>query len=562
MQKRRSGHPTSTNPELFAPSRFPRDLVDGRIEHEIDVLRRSRLFDGFDSEAFSRAFASRLTTGELCGGTRALRSRGLAWCARVLSPSASRQDADRCLKLARKLGDCPEIDIAAACISSQRHGKSVALAELAVIGSPASRSASLKVISQHDGPKRAVEWMAEARLGVAELDPEGRLFVLAQQLEMGRTEDARETVSSLTDDDFADMPGLHHLVGVTHLLSAVPAERHNTVIRQVPFPVRQCPLASSAGALRSRRAAYKHFRTSAETARKLRLRDLATLDDDYALWLQLSDPDTAEKGRRLLVDNLRQPESALRLVPFGVDFGVDLDVQEVERTIEQETARNGGITRDAAAARLALSFLQPPDRAAAYLGRHFADLRRHMPEEFLRFLQVEMFCRAGMPERATEIMTLLQETGIANADASRLESIVAEAKGTDPIDARTKQFRLTGALVDLVALVRELESRNELDGLCEYGELLFARTGAADDADRFVRALTARQMTQRVIHFCEANFDLRTRSGTLHMSYCWALFNEGALLQARSELRKLSGDAGDANYKSKPLTDHPHPQAA
>ena len=67
-------------------------------------------------------------------------------------------------------------------------------------------------------------------------------------------------------------------------------------------------------------------------------------------------------------------------------------------------ARNGGITRDAAAARFALARAQKsPEDVANYVDRHYNTLSEYLDTKALRSLQVEMFSRAGRTERAKRV---------------------------------------------------------------------------------------------------------------------------------------------------------------
>ena len=101
-----------------------------------------------------------------------------------------------------------------------------------------------------------------------------------------------------------------------------------------------------------------------------------------------------------------------------------------------------------------------------------------------------------------------------------------------------------------MALVDQLESEQEWDSLCEYGEILFERTHSLHNAERLANALGKAQRTERLVHFLQANSDLLKLSDKLQMPYCWALYFEGALLEARSELAKLSADWEDPNYRA------------
>jgi hypothetical protein len=396
MQKRLSADLESIQPDVFSHPYFPTALVDQKIEDEIEILRKSRFFLEFDRVHFSLALGRRLVEGELSGGTDAVRSRALAWCAHLLSLTEELEKAGEYLKLAKSLQTCAEIDIADAFIYSQKGDKSAALNTLAGIDSPTSRSAALMVVAHHEGAKGALDWLKTAGIRATDLDPDGKYFLLTRQLELAWWEAAREVLDALTDLDLNEAPVLHHMMAITYLLSTVPTELRAVVLKQLPFEAAGFPLASDAAAIDARRTAHRHFTDAAEAAQQLNCPVAATVDDEYALWLELKDPEKPDKGRQRLEAKLRDPKSALRLVPLGLQFGIKLDLVAVEQEIERQTALHGGITQDAAIARFALAFTQTtPEDVANYIARHYDELSKYLDKKSMQFLQIEMLSRAG-----------------------------------------------------------------------------------------------------------------------------------------------------------------------
>ena len=543
----------SSLPDTFSHLYFPIALVNQKIEDDVDTLRKSRFFREFDRVRASLGLARKLVTGELSGGTDEIRARGLARCARILSTTEELDKAEEYLRVAKSLGTGSEIDIADACITWQKGNRGAALSSLASIDSPHSRSAALMIVANHEGAEAAVDWLKTAGIGATDLDSDGKLSLLMQQLKLSRWEAARGVLKVLTDQDWDETPALHHLMAITHLLSTVPVEFRNDVRSQLPFEAAGFPLASNAAAIGDRQAAYRHFTAAAEVARKPNCPEEARVNDKFALWLELRDhdPETSEKGRQRLKAKLGDPKSTPHLVPLGVQFGIKLDLAAVENEIDQQIALHGGITPAAATARLALAFTQnTPKDAAAYIAQRFDELSEHLDKKSLRFLQIEMLSQAGQPERAKEGLNLLLEEGLSEAEESRLRSAIAEAEGADPVETRKAQFERTDSLRDLVPLVGALESGQEWDGLCEYGEILFERTHSLHDAERLANALSNARKMERLVKFLQANNDLLKLSEKLQMLYCWALYHEGEALEARYQLAKLSANWEDPNYRA------------
>lgn len=541
----------SVRPSVFSHPYFPTALVDRKIKEEVDVHRKSRFFTEFDRVRSSVALGRRLAEGELSGGTDAVRAWALAWCARSLSPTEELQKAEEYVNLAKKLARLPEIRIADAFICSQKGDKIGALDTLADIESPTSRSAALMVVAHHEGARGAVDWLKTAGIGASELDPDGKFYLLAQQLQLAQWEAARDTLNVVSDQDVDEAPVLHHMLAITHLMGVVPTEFRTLVLNQLPFEAASFRLASDAAAMDNRQTAHRHFINAADAAQRLDCPRAASLDDEYALWLELRDPATSHEGRQRLEAKLRNPKSALRLVPLGLQFGIKLNLVAVEQEIEQQIALHGEITQDAAIARFALAFTQEtPEDVAYYVARHYDQLSKHLDTRAMRFLQIEMFARAGLPQNATECLQLLLEEGISEAEEKRLRIVIAEAEGTDQVEAKRAQFMETNSLGDLTSLVDELESKGKWDSVCDYGEMLFGRTRSVRDAERFAIALGKTMKDEQLVEFLETNPTLLVQSKNLQMLYCWSLFYEGKLLEVRSELAKLSDDQDDPNYRT------------
>ena len=536
---------------IFSHYRFPLELVDQKINQEVELLRKSRFFSDFDSVHSALSLARKLLDGELSGGTEPTKSKALAWCARLLS-SADTDKAEELLTEAKRLGACPEIQIADAFVASQKGDVAAALNALAVVASSASRSASFMVAKNHYGPQGSLDWLKAVGMNATNLDPEGKCMLLAHQLHVGDCAAAMETIGAVSEEDLCQAPALRHMVAMSYLLSAVPPELREMVFNHVPlFDAAIFSLRSDAEAVEARRKARRHFTDAAEAARELNCPEPASVDDEYALWLALTDPECSEKGRQRLMERLSDLKSALRLIPLGLQFGVKLDLAAVEQEIERQIALHGGVLQDAEIARLIL-FLsrKPAAEAAQYIAEREEPLSEYLGRKAVRCIQIECLSQAGSPEKARECLELLVQEGLSEAEEGRLRTVIAEAEGTDSVEALRAQFEKTNDLVDLQPLAKELEKREEWKALCEYGALLFSETRSLPDAERLAIAFYQTGRTDRLVELLESNPNLLAQSRNLQMLYCSALFYEGELLKARSELANLSDDGKDGNYRA------------
>lgn len=536
---------------IYANAIYPIELVDQKIMEEIEILKKSRFFFEFDTAHFAIALARKVHEGELSAGTDSTKRIALAWCSRVLSRTEEVNKAEEYLKLAQELGDCLEIVLAKALIISQKGDKRLALNTLATIDAASARTVSLLVVIHHEGVAKAIDWLKTVELDSNDLDSDGKFALISQLLNSSYWDESVQIANKLTDQDFIEAPALYHLRAMTHLLSSVPIELRNVVLTQIPFEASSFPLASDIESITARRNAQRFFTIAAENARQYKLTKAAMINEEYSLWLELMDPENSGHGIKKLEDKLRDPKSALRIVNLGLQFGIRIDIKAVEKEIERVIALSGGITEDAAIARFSLAFAQETQEDVAnYVAFHFEDLSNYYNKKSLRSLQVEMYSKAGFIDKATYCLNNLLESGLSAAEEDRLKRIIAEAEGSDTLDNCVAQFNESNSLSDLYNLVDELESRGKWDILCEYGKLLFDRTRSVRDAERYVTALSKSNKTESVIEIVKENTDILALSIKMHFLYCWALYYEGQLLEARSELEKLKNYQEDINYRS------------
>ena len=517
------------------------ELVNEKIRGETTSLRKSRFFDEFDKERVTSTLAGKLMNGELSVGAATERSQALAWCSRILC-FEDREKAEEFLECAKGLATSHETIIAEAFLTSQKGKKNDALNILAEVDSSMSKTAAFMIVAHHNGRQSAIDWLKTAGIDANSLDPDGKRTLLAYQLSLAEWEGAQETLGFLSDTDLNEAPVLHHLVAITNLVSTVPVELRSLVLGQIPFDAVRFPLDDQESAIEARRIARRQFDEAQNVAIQLSMPRAAAIAEEYALWLELRDPIESENGRNRLAAKLRDLASALRFVRLAVQLGVELDFEAVEREIERQIALNDGkITFDAAIARFALVFTKDtPEKALAYIDRHRDEITGILDKRPVESFRIELLSRTGQFESANLVLESLIEEGLPDTEISRHRHIIAEAEGADPVEGLKEQFRITDSLSDLGHLVDALEARNAWDDLCEYGAMKFERTHALHDAERYAVALYNTQRIERLVEILDSSRTLSTQSKPLRLLRCWTLYYEGNLLEAFSEIEKLS----------------------
>ena len=536
---------------LDGPGRFPTSLVDREIEEALHLIRKGRFLQDFDTSTSCLQLGTALTSGEYAGGTATVRSRALAWCARLLTRTEEVNTAKGYLNQARGLGAQEEVAIATALLRSHEGDYPAAFNTLDELNSPMARSASLVVAADQGGPRKAIDWTRSAGIEAADLDPDGKTLLLNWLLECSDWDAAWELFEAITAHDYELAPALNHLTAIAELLRTIPDELRDAVREQVPLFVAGLPVASDTQALRSRRTARQRFRAAASAAEQLGCSTAASVAEQYAFWLELLDPEHHQAAHGELESKLQNPGTHLRLVPLALQFDVSIDLEETDRAIRREIAKCGGSSPAAAAARLALATKRgAPGAVADYIAQHRQDFADYVDETALGALEADVLAEAGRVEQARTRLDQLIESGLSQAEAARLRTRIAKAEGEDTAAAAKQRFEETNLLPDLLGVVGALSAAGASAELRQYAELLFERTHSLEHAEDLGMALTVPQENQRLADFLAANEDLVEQSDLLKLCRCWSLFWSGFLLQANSELGALSGCQDHPNYRA------------
>ncbi len=519
---------------------FPVEFVDEKIEDELKKLRKARFFTEFDRKRFSLDFSEKLLTGLFSSGTSALKSQALAWCSRILSVTDELPKAEEYLAKARKLGSNPEGEVAQAFIYSQKGEKGEALRVLNKITSPLSLSASLMIVDRHDGTEDAITWLKTAQIDIMDLDADGKFFLLSKLIQVERLDLAKGYLEAITDRDLLEAPVLHQAIAMVHLLQTVTPEFHIPVLLQVPLDAAHFPLAADLNALDERREAHKHFLALAEKTRQLNYLQTASLYEEYALWLELRDHDTASDGRKKLESKLRGNEVDLSFVSLGLQFDIPLNIEKIETEIRRQVALNGGDTYQTAISRFALAMKREnPRDAVSYIDLHFNALSQFIKKDFLLYNQVHLLIQAKDIEQARRKLSILgEEEGLSDVEKKRIAASIAKMDGENTLQLLEKLYKETGSLTDLLGLIEELAFQGYWVKVADYSRILFESTNDLKDAERVIHALHQLKQSEQIIKFIRENIHILNHSQSLQIFYCWQLFNEGEFVAAVTEINK------------------------
>ena len=459
--------------------------------------------------------------------------------------------AEEFVETARTLGDSSEMVIAESFIDAAKGDYSGALTKLAHLDSPSARAAGLSVVARINGNAAAVEWLRVADVRPENLDADGLLLLLSMELVLAHWDSAAEVARMVGDDDLAAAPALRHQVGIAVLLTTVPVDYRQIVRDQLPLDLSGFPFDSDGDAVEALRVARDHFYEAFIIEKQLKLVETAKLDEEYAVWLDLKDIDACDDARRRLEVRLRDGESALHLVPHGIQFGIKIDFEAVETAIERTEALNGRITSDTATARFSLALTEGySEEHAEFIRQHSGELAKYLSTNAMRIVQLERFLSVGRYEEAYKCVDLFQQEGIPASDVARFRERIDEIRGADLVEVRRTRFENSDRFDDLVALVSDLKERELWDGLCRYGSILFERTRSVIHATWLVSALANSHRMAEVAEFLKSHPRLLEQSSGLQLADAWSSYYGGQLLKARSILSSKGTDWEYGSYRA------------
>jgi hypothetical protein len=237
---------------------------------------------------------------------------------------------------------------------------------------------------------------------------------------------------------------------------------------------------------------------------------------------------------------MRDPAHSLRRLPLAVQFGLNLDLQAVEKEIDRQETLSGGSSPDAALARFSIALTKKsPREVAEYVDRHREQLFKHLNPSFVTSIEVQMLAKSGQIELAETRIQQLSDTNQTGHERERLTRIIAEAKGANPTEARERLFQTSDTLTDLANLVEHLESQKDWQRLVTYGRAFFERTHDVSGCRVFAQALFETSDFKGVVDLLSNRPDLVGHSDYLESLLVWSLYRTGDVKECRRRLVKL-----------------------
>jgi len=524
-------------------------LLDEEVGREIERIRRSRFFDGANTQDDAAKLSKRLIDGDLSSASDETRSAAIGACARW---QALQQEHDRVkqqIEIACRLGDSEDALIASAFLVAKSSCHE-ALSALAPISNPPRRMAALQIVLNDRGSEQALQWCAAAEIDSSNLDADGRYVLLTVRIQAGDWDGAFADSVRLTNEDFTSTPALLSGAAVALLSQAVPGDLRSELLGGAPFAARDFPLADNESAFANRREAARLFRLAEIAATKLGFEATAASFACTALWLELRDPHATEKAMQQLQALLSGGESAIIYVPLALSFGVAVDLDEIERVLARKEALRPLGSSDLAVARMSLAANKAnPEDAADYFLRHRDLILGHLKKPEIFCVEIRLLIDAGRHELARQ---RLSENGgfLDPAQQELLKQAVSQSSNEQFTSELEAQYQRQPSTVHLARLVDQLRTQGYSDRYFELGRKLVSTTKAATDAEHFIHFLISHERHDEAAIVLDDIADIVSTSAALRSFLAWSLYRQGDLKEAGRLVEALRSEREDANDRA------------
>ena len=309
------------------------------------------------------------------------------------------------------------------------------------------------------------------------------------------------------------------------------------------------PLQGAEAAARRQRA-IRSFASAKQALNGVGEKIRAALAATWQAWLLLTDPSTRQEGERIVLEAMKDGETAVDHAQLAYTFRIPFDPAPLERHLSiRELA--GGLSPVETAARLAL-YRQTRTSAEVveFLENGRASISAVMTPAGYNFLLVNALLGAGHLERAQEI--LLDNRDEFGDDFDRIQDQIRARRGEDISRSVEDRFLATDEDVDLQLLCDALHESQDLDRLHRYSLELFRRQRNVRNAARVCDALARGDHHQAILDFLSTVDDLVEIDDDLAAGKARSLFYLGKLNEAKvisDRLRQTRDNAWDRSLE-------------
>ncbi len=386
--------------------RIVEDAHTEKATSALTLILRRRSLPLVDSLAEIAVLAERIEgEGELRFCAPGARSQVYLWAARFCSQWKDKVDLARQYR-AKALAIGPAVDtkVVDAWLSVCEDDFVGGLSSLRHVNTADARSNTFSMLLKRDGRDRALAWLdANSPTDPTFFTPLGWKNAAIALSEADRWEDAAACLAALPPDATEECPDIPYVDGAINAALTLPAaaRRFALTMHIIAMPIE--PLQGAEAAARRQRA-LRSFASAKQALSSVGERIRAALAETWRAWLLLTDPSTRQEGERIVIQAMRDGETAVDYAQLAYTFRIPFDPAPFERHLNiRELA--GGLSPVETAAKLVL-YRQTRTKAEVveFLEKGRASLSSVMTPAGYNFLLANALLNAGQLERAQEIL--------------------------------------------------------------------------------------------------------------------------------------------------------------
>lgn len=535
---------------------LPTHYAEKELRAELDRVLKRRHFVDFDFSADINDLVARVTLGDLRSATSSLRIDPLRRAARLAASTKNVAQAKNLVVQCRQIDPSGSLIIEDAWISAASNDVPKALDALWNQRDPEHRAALLAIIRLYRSALEARTWLSDEKIAAADFSGNGSVLAVKLLLDGSEWDQAYAWTQSVPDAQRLEAPILEALCGIAATLVAVPVELRRTLLDQdlLPFfDLRSVAFHDDVAAQTALKNARSHFERAAVQARILGAERSAALYDDIALWLAFQDETSRAWAEAIVVQSVQDDALVFRRLRFALSYGIEFNRSAIEAEIARREKLDA-TTPDTVAADLILavhSYRNAPQDLAAFIARKRNLLLRHFDRRSLACIEIEALAKAGFVGAARSALDEARALLDASLTLPRLEAVIAEASGADPVETRRATYEAGGRrLPDLYALIEAVRQREDWRELLPLAQELFRRELNLNAALLVHRCCRETRDENALSEFLLEIGPLALQSATLKSALAWDHYRHGRLKLARQvndELRGTRTDTDDRN---------------
>ncbi len=520
------------------------DALDRYLVDTIAVEERSRLLADDDRTDRIRALGQRVVDGDLSRAPDASRIAAFRLVAATVARTGGYDEANTWLSYAVAAG-ANDLAPDRARIASLRGDHAGAAALLADRSDRASIGILVDTIQRRDGPATALDYVTDH---VRTPDMPGFLIqnVAHWMAGLDRWVEAETLLASATDEQIDENPIL--LIDRARLRLAMlrPSKDRSETYENFGVLPQPGTMRNDQEGARLLAAAVADLVRLESLAPSLHHKEILPLVATHRLFAELAsgDRDLANAARSRLLTLIAEPATVLEYAWIALAFDVEFDRTPMRKALDRARLIGGWTDGQLATAFQALIRVEDNHEGTlSFLADHRDRLVTFLPPALPIAVEVDALARSGRIPNARELVAEWRDRLDAD-EVGRLQTMIAEQEGANPVAARLSRFEASGSEVDLLALVQALvEAGDRRVG--DYSIELWRRRRRVEDAVRACNALYNAGRDRRHSEFVAELGDGVDDDPRLSQHAAWAAYRDGALAEAATRIQPLRAATPD-----------------